>query len=263
MLPSMQFLEDTGIVLRSQPYQERDRLVTILTENNGKISGVAKGAIHSKRFGGAFDLFTCIRFKAKDSVSQGLVRFDEAVIRRDFHSLRTRLENMSAAGYFVDLTLRLSEERQNSRELFLLLTHYLYLLEEATASHEIVRSFEIKLLDRLGYGPDLNECMSCRASIVDAQKLGTAVERGGFLCAECTPNGSRTLEGQTLKWFRAAREILVQNTPLLRFSQEVTANGARILMLFLRYHCPGLEKYEFRSHAMLEQFLIEGANNRN
>lgn len=244
-------------MLRSQPYKERDRLVTLLTENNGRMSGIAKGAIHSKRFGGAFDLFTCIQFRAKDSVTQGLVRIDEVDIRRDFHELRKRLENMSAAGYFVDLCLRLSDERQATRELFLLLTHYLYLLETQPATHEIVRSFELKLLDRLGYGLDLHECISCRLPLADGAAVGLAVDRGGFLCAACCAPGARKINGETMRWFRAAREITIQNTPLLKFSHEVTAEGARVLLLFLRYHSPGIGTYEFRSHALLEQFLAE------
>lgn len=249
------WVEDTGIVLRSQAFKERDRLVSILTENNGRISGIAKGAIHSKRFGGAFDLFTCIEFRAKDSPQQNLYRIEEANTRRDFHKLRTSLPNISAAGYFVDLILRMSEERQSARELFLLLAHYLHLLEDREVTHEIVRSFEIKLLDRLGYGPNLIECIGCNLPLDASKGAAPAVDRGGFLCPSCTNGQARLASAETMQWLRVAREILIQNSPMLKFEASRADEGARVLMQFIKYYCPGLGNYEFKSHQLLEQFL--------
>src|SRR5690606_23035249 len=119
---------DLAIILRSQPFKERDKLVTFLTEKHGRITGVAKGAIHSKRFGGTLDLFACSQIRYKEG--HDLVWIEEANLRRDFLKVREKLENISAAGYFADLCLRLTEERHPVKEVFLLLAHYLYLLEE-------------------------------------------------------------------------------------------------------------------------------------
>ena len=128
---------DLAIILRTQPLKERDKLVTFLTEKHGKLTGVAKGAIHSKRFGGTLDLFACSSLRYKEGAGE-LVFVEEANLRRDFLRLREKLENISAAGYFADLILRLTEDRHPVREVFLLLAHYLYLLEEHTATFEIV-----------------------------------------------------------------------------------------------------------------------------
>jgi len=50
--------EDLAIVLRAVPYEERHRIVTALTEHHGKITGMAKNAIQSRRFGGCLETFT-------------------------------------------------------------------------------------------------------------------------------------------------------------------------------------------------------------
>ena len=89
---------DLAFILKSQPYKERDKLVTILTENHGKITGIAKGAIHSRRYGGSLDLFTCSNISYKESSTSELVRIDEATAKKDFLALRNNLENISAAG---------------------------------------------------------------------------------------------------------------------------------------------------------------------
>jgi DNA repair protein RecO (recombination protein O) len=256
-------IEDLAIVLRSQAFKERDRLVTFLTEKHGKITGVAKGAIHSKRFGGTLDLFACSAIHYKESQGSELVRIDEAHLRRDFLAIRERLENMSAAGYFTDLVLRLTQDKQAAREIFLLLSHYLYLLETAPATHEIVRSFEVKLLERLGYAPNFEECAACEAPLFGDNAgsfISVAVERGGFLCSACSPAASRRVDPNSILWMILARETLIQHTPTLHFSQEHMSEGLNILQSFLRWHAPGIGQHEFRSHALLERFLEDARN---
>ncbi len=254
--------EDLVIILRSQPFQERDRLVTFLTEGHGRLTGVAKGAIHSRRFGGSLDLFACSHMRWKETQGE-LVRIEEANTRRDFVELRSRLENLSAAGHFVDLCLRLTEDRHPSREVFLLLAHYLKLLEAAPATFEIVRSFEIKLLERLGWAPMLEQCVQCEKPFFgeelapEESYVSLAVERGGFLCHDCSPSHTRHFPLASVLWMIQARETLIQHTPSLRFPLDPMLEAAAALQHFLRWHCPGLGNYGFRAHGMLETFLLE------
>lgn len=260
--------EDTAIVLKSLPYKERDKLVTLLTEHGGKITGIAKGAIHSKRFGGSLDLFSCSSIRYKESNSD-LVWIEEANIRRDFLSIRKTLENISAAGYFCDLALRLTEEKHEVREVFLLMAHYLFLLEENLATFEIVRSFEIKLLERLGWAPILEECCECHAPFFgeelppELSYVSLALEKGGFLCHGCSKTIAVTrIPMATLLWMIQARETKIQHTPELRMRLEPMMEAANILQTFLKWHCPGLGNYQFRSHEILETFLMSAREER-
>jgi DNA repair protein RecO len=260
--------EDLAIVLRSQPYKERDRLVTLLTEHHGKISGIAKGSIHSKRYGGTLDLFACSHFRYKEGNSD-LVWIEAANLRKDFVSLRSNLENISAAGYFSDLLNRLTEDKQPAREIFLLLVHYLTLLENTTATFELVRSFEIKLLTRLGWAPVLEECVGCETPFFQHELspeesfVSMSIERGGFLCAHCSPLESRKIPLVSLLWMIQARETKIQHTPTLHFPLEPMQEAANALQHFLRWHCPGLGNYQFRSHTILETFLLEARDQQS
>jgi len=261
------FTEDLAIILRSQPFQERDRLVTMLTENHGKITGVAKGAIHSRRYGGSLDLFACSHIRWKETQGE-MVRIEEANVRRDFLQVREKLENISAAGHFVDLSQRLTEDRHAARDVFLLLAHYLKLLEENTATFEIVRSFEIKLLERLGWAPVLEECVKCATAFFGEELppeesfVSMDVEKGGFLCHRCSPAHSRHFPLASVLWMIQARETQIQHTSSLRFPLEPMLEAAAALQHFLRWHCPGLGNYHFRAHTMLEAFLMEARGSR-
>jgi DNA repair protein RecO (recombination protein O) len=250
-----------GIVLRVQPLRERDRLVTLLTEHSGRISGVAKGAIHSRRFGGALDLFTCVEIRYKDSPVAELVRIEEANIRRDFAPLREDLDRLGSAGYFADLCLRLTEERQPAREIFLLLAHFYYLLESSVASLEILRAFEIKLLDRLGYSPNLSQCASCQNALLERSQNGErdysmSTEKGGFLCENCSTPQMGKIYRASLDLLDRAKQWPIQQLNQLSSSSALLAQAAQINQGFLRFHSPGLSQWRPQNHALLEESLL-------
>src|SRR5439155_1113679 len=51
-----------ALVLRTRPYGESDRIVTLITEQHGKVSGIAKGAKNSRRrFAGTLEPFVHIQ----------------------------------------------------------------------------------------------------------------------------------------------------------------------------------------------------------
>src|SRR6476469_3868764 len=73
----MALKESEAVVLRSYPLREADLLVTFFTRNEGKIRGVAKAAMKSrKRFGGALEPLTCVRVYYEDREKQELSRID-------------------------------------------------------------------------------------------------------------------------------------------------------------------------------------------
>src|SRR6059036_4105985 len=55
-------LATSALVLRTRPYGESDRIVTLITEQHGKVTGIAKGAKNSRRrFAGSLEPFVLIR----------------------------------------------------------------------------------------------------------------------------------------------------------------------------------------------------------
>ncbi|HYT53423.1 MAG TPA: DNA repair protein RecO, partial [Verrucomicrobiae bacterium] len=56
-----------AIVLRSRPFGESDKIVSFLTENYGKLTGIAKGALRSrKRFVNSLEPFALINLCFQD-----------------------------------------------------------------------------------------------------------------------------------------------------------------------------------------------------
>jgi len=66
-----------AIVLRTWPFQESDLLVSLFTRDLGKVRGVARAALKSrKRFGGALEPMTYVRAAYAEKPRQELVRLD-------------------------------------------------------------------------------------------------------------------------------------------------------------------------------------------
>src|ERR1035437_7763684 len=68
---------DEAIVLRTWPFQEPDLVVSLFTREQGRVTGVARHALKSRRrFGGALEPMTHVRATYVERPRQGLVRLD-------------------------------------------------------------------------------------------------------------------------------------------------------------------------------------------
>src|SRR6476469_7343682 len=66
-----------AIVLRTWPFHEADLLVSLFTREQGKVKGVARHAMRSRRrFGGALEPMTHVRAAYAEKPRQELVRLD-------------------------------------------------------------------------------------------------------------------------------------------------------------------------------------------
>ncbi len=69
--------QDEAIVLRTWPFEAADLLVSLLTRQQGRIKGVARHAMRSRRrFGGALEPMTYVRASYAEKPKQELVRLD-------------------------------------------------------------------------------------------------------------------------------------------------------------------------------------------
>src|ERR1700722_12706714 len=66
-----------AIVLRTWPFHEADLLVSLFTREHGRVRGVARHAMRSRRrFGGALEPMTHVRATYTERPKQELVRLD-------------------------------------------------------------------------------------------------------------------------------------------------------------------------------------------
>ena len=79
----MAVLTSEAVVLRTWPVHEADLVVSFFTRDYGKMTGVAKSALKSRRrFGGALEPMTVARAWFAERPKQELVRLDQLEIIR-------------------------------------------------------------------------------------------------------------------------------------------------------------------------------------
>lgn len=198
-----------GVTLRLQDYGEDDRMLTILTREQGVIYAYARGArrMKSKRDNAAMALGVYSRFilfKNKDRYN-----IDGAESLQLFYGLREDLVKLSLASYFCELMAFHAPQGEKAEEFLRLLLNTLYLVEKGEKAPLLVKAaFELRLLAMAGYMPNLVGCISCGEYASDPPGFYLDVVQGTLLCSHCRQERAEGL-GEPESYASACREQLL------------------------------------------------------
>lgn len=140
------FLQVTGIVLKSIPVGEYDRAVTILTMEKGKISAFARNARkQNNRFMATVSPFCFGKFKLY--AGRNSYTMAEAEIDNYFEELRSDLENVYYGMYFLEVADYYTRENNAEAEMLKLLYQSLRALLHKNLDNRLVRAvYECKAM---------------------------------------------------------------------------------------------------------------------
>lgn len=179
----MNLYRSDGIVLRTRPLGEADKILTLLSRDRGKIEVVARGARRPRnRLAAAAQPFSYLRVLI--FAGRSLEQLSQAEIIKSFGLIRENLVKMAYASFwseFLDLLLPLEEENTG---LFLFTLAGLTVLEKAEDPVLLSRAFELRALQYLGYLPELTACARCGRSLEETPG-GFSPAGGGVLCSFC------------------------------------------------------------------------------
>ncbi|MCS6962972.1 MAG: DNA repair protein RecO [Thermoflexus sp.] len=195
-----------AIVLRRSDFGEADRLLTLLTPEFGKLRALAKGvrkirsrkAGHVERFMRTSLLLA--RGRELDVISQAEVIAAHPRLRED-------LTRSTLAHYVAELAETFAPEGEESRALYRLLADTLDRLDTEDELQQIVRYYELHLLEIAGFRPQVEFCVGCGEPLREERgPYGFDPPRGGVLCPRCAPRfpAARPLSRRALKAMRFA-----------------------------------------------------------
>jgi DNA repair protein RecO (recombination protein O) len=195
---------DDGVVLRTQKLGEADRIITLLTRQNGRVRAVAKGVRRTKsRFGARLEPFTHVDVmihpgRSLDVITQAeVIRPYGAPLAGDYPRYTAGTAMLETAERFTPV------EKEPALRQFLLLIGGLRALgetgEEAKEPRLVLDAYLLRSLAVAGYAPALEECARCGAPGTPASRLvAFAVAAGGMVCASCRPPGAASPSAQTV-----------------------------------------------------------------
>jgi DNA repair protein RecO (recombination protein O) len=200
------------VVLRAREFGESDKIVTVLSRQHGKFTGIAKGAKRSRRrFAGTLEIFSHILLEYRLRGHAELVFLERAVLIRPWRSLFSSLEGYAAACHVVEVADKMTVEREVGDELYALVVAVLSRLDIRPPNATTLRLFELAALAACGYRHDLARCGRCRASL-ERVRLPARIplSGGGLLCTRCgeqAPGGLRVSPDAALHLARLAGAV--------------------------------------------------------
>ncbi len=226
----MAIRHDQGIVLRSFPFGEADKVVVLLSPNNGKLRTVAKGIRKTKsRFGGRLETFSHVDLVLYEG--RNLDTITQVEMIEAFHSLRADLDRVVMAGAMVEVADAVAQENESSVRLFLLLQRGLKSLDAGPAHPDIISSFLLKAADTIGVAPALDRCAGCgRAD--DLHRF--SFPAGGVLCDRCRTPGAYALRDGLTDYLAALAQADLADLPSVDGAFSGEARG--VARRFVEYH---------------------------
>ena len=176
-------IKTQGLIIKEQTIGESDRLVTVLTRDNGVLRAFARRAKNLKDSKSAATQLLCY---SRLSVFKGRDKYiiDDAEPIEVFFGLRRDIGALSLAQYFCELAYLLVPEETDSEEYLRLVLNSLHFLAKGTRPKRLLQSLtELRMLAIAGYMPDLVACADCAAYESDVMYF--LPDSGVLRCKDC------------------------------------------------------------------------------
>lgn len=171
---------DTGVVLRTYKLRESDRIVVLLTAENGKVRAVAKGVRKTKsKFGSRLEPMSHVKVLLYRGRELDIVSQTESV--ESLAPMLNSLDRASQGMAALEAVDMIAIERQPNRPLYEMLVGALRTIAERQ-SPVVVPAFFWKLLAAEGFRPVTDRCVRCGAA---GPLVAFDVGEGGTLCRGC------------------------------------------------------------------------------
>lgn len=184
-------------MLRTQKLGEADRIVTLLTRNNGIVRAVAKGVRRTKsRFGSRLEPFMHVdiqlyRGRNLDTVTQ------VETLNRHADAVGQDYQLYTTGTAILETAQRLTELEEGTTQQFLLLSACLTALANRRELPDLLlNSYLLRALAIAGWAPSFTECAKCGRP---GPHRSFAVIAGGVVCPACRPPGSVTPDAETIE----------------------------------------------------------------
>lgn len=218
----MSVLSSEAVVLRTWPVHEADLIVSFFSRDYGRMRGVAKAALKSrKRFGGALEPMTLARAWFAERPRQELVRLDQLEIIRSPLSAPVDHTRMAVLSFYAELLDEVLPERDPQDAVFRLLVSVLE--QTAAVQSDTVQPwmaltyFSLWMTRLMGLLPDIGRCIVCGEPLaLHAAEITYSGYSDGLFCGLHANGSASALSADS--WQLAQRML---RAPVASFAAEV------------------------------------------
>jgi len=241
-----------AIVLKTIPYGDSSIISRLFTENQGKITVMAKGAWRPKKTTGPLlEPMNHINLQYYHKNSRDIQILKDVGLIHQFSILRSRLDRI-ILGQTVIEALDKSTPASNSLPiLYRLGWRVLDKMNHADVNFWLVFAFYLYQLSlRLGFMPNLKTCCQCQSvfshAFIDDRT-------GELICHDCGPQSKLSLNKNSLIFLQNLENLHLDDIrPGMKNTVEMY-NALRFLEIFTCIHLEGMDKV--RSLNMIHKLI--------
>ena len=257
----MKVVSSDCIILKRRDFRERDRLVTFLARDKGRMTGIARGAQSITGRGvGSYEPGNRGRIFYVEKARSDLVAIRKCDTSPPYLFLTADYQKILLGGYMVELVDSCTLQAAEAEPFFLLLAGGLEALcgENSPRDLPLLRlGFELDFLACQGLQPEWSRCMACERPLFDFHRtpprVATSgphqfdVRAGGVRCPDCHAAGPGLVELSpgTMAFFGAWRGSAGAS------GVQPTRNALRELEAAVTRHLVHHLEFEPRSLALL------------
>jgi DNA repair protein RecO (recombination protein O) len=230
-----QIVKTKAIVLSKMNYGETSSIVSLFTEDEGKLSVIAKGARSAKsKYGRIIDPINYLQvvFYKKDSREVQLV--SDAEIIDHFPAVKSDLEKLKYAYAIIELVKNLMAEHELNKKLFKGVVRILFKLNTSKEKPEVAFGrFFMFILKEVGYEIQIEKCAICSNKRHKDDNFYFNLEKG-LICGKC--------KEQAVEIYKINLELLAylkclkNNDPADVFINSEPERAIVLMEKFLKYH---------------------------
>ncbi|NLJ78102.1 MAG: DNA repair protein RecO [Tissierellia bacterium] len=244
-----------GIVTREMRFKETSKILTLYTQDLGRISVMARGAYNPKS-----DLIANTQIFSHNAYrlhkGRSFYYINQADVVDSFYSIREDMDRMLYGSYMLELINISTVEEDRNEKLYFLLLKGLRVLSDAKEDFlKLIISYELKYISFLGYRPSLNTCILCNER--NPKIIGFSIARGGVICSECRGMESHC-EFMDIGLWKAMNSLLY--TPLDEvFPIDISEDTMfKLHTIMVKYILDRIERKQFNSLSILDAIKRNG-----
>src|SRR5271168_1585989 len=231
----MALKELEAIVLRTYPLRESDLLVTLFTRLEGKVKGVARAAMKSRRrFGGALEPLSYVRAFYDDREGQELARLDSCDVIESPMASEVSYPRAVALAHVAELLDELMPDREASDAVFRLSLAVLQQMRAASYWMPLTY-FELWMTRLMGFLPEFAECIVCGREL-DGHRACYHALADGLVCIDEKRIASSELSPESRKIAAQMLRSRVSEFSGIDWPKAVGADLRKFLLQILERH---------------------------
>ena len=186
----MKLIKVKGIVIKEINYSDNDKIITVLTDDLGLITCMAKGA---KKVSSSL-LASCQYLVYSEFIlfkGTNFYHVNSSSVINTFYKLRTDFDKLSEVFELTKLLTVVTSEHSETKEILTLFLNTLFVFEKMDKLYTI-DIFKIRLLKLIGFAPDITKCNKCISDLKDTKNsISYNFVYNFFICSNCLKENNK------------------------------------------------------------------------